>query len=184
MIKWLLLVLPIGIALGACITHTVIQFPSNMTAMSFVDAAYYEKPVVYATQNTDHPVAHVTESTTARAVTDGLPGVVMLVNKQENGTWVSAKGSIDLKSNISMRLSSLSRVGSITKMFTAVVVHHLVQEGKLALDDSTSNYLPAGVTHGIANADRTTIRQLLGHTSGICQLHRPFRYIRTLQKRN
>jgi D-alanyl-D-alanine carboxypeptidase len=138
-----------------------------MPAMPVVDASYYDNPVVYPASNPNHPAAQIAESITAQAVAEGLPGVVLLVSTPQDGTWVSAKGSIDLKNNIPLKPNSLSRIGSITKMFTAVVVHQLVQEGKLSLDDPTSKYLPEDVTHGIENADKATIRQLLGHTSGI-----------------
>lgn len=135
--------------------------------MPVVDAGYYDNPVAYAAPDAGHRAAKIVEAITAQAITDGLPGVVMLVNAPEDGAWVSAKGSIDLKNNLPLKPNSLSRIGSITKMFTAVVVHQLAQEGKLSLDDPVSKYLPAAVTRGIANADKATLRQLLGHTSGI-----------------
>jgi D-alanyl-D-alanine carboxypeptidase len=174
------LVIFISLALtGGCISSTptptatptlpqAIDTPaSNMAAMPIVDASYYDNPVVYAAPNSDHPAAQIAESITAQAVADGLPGVILLVSTPKDGTWVSAKGSIDLKNNIPLKPNSLSRIGSITKMFTAVVIHQLVQEEKLSLDDLASKYLPDEVTRGIANANKATIRQLLGHTSGI-----------------
>ncbi len=165
--KRLLLVLTLGFALGACIKQTGIQFPSNMSRMPVVEAGYYDNPVVYAAPNTRHPAAQIAESITAQAVADGLPGVVLFASTPEDGAWVSAKGSIDLKNDIPLKPNSLSRIGSVSKMFTAVVVHQLAQEGKLALDDPVFKYLPEGVTRRVANADKATIRQLLGHTSGI-----------------
>jgi D-alanyl-D-alanine carboxypeptidase len=165
--KRLLLVLIFGLALCGCVKQSGVEFPSNMSAMPVVDAGYYDNPVVYAAPNPGHPIAQMVESITTQAVVDGLPGVVMLVSTPEDGTWVSAKGSIDLKNSLPLKPNSLSRIGSITKMFTAVVVHQLAQEEKLSLDDPVSKYLPEAVTRGIANADKATIRQLLGHTSGI-----------------
>lgn len=54
------------------------------------------------------------------------------------------------------------RIGSITKMFTAVMIFQLVEEGKLKLTDNLSKFYPQ-----IPNADKITIVQLLSHTSGI-----------------
>jgi D-alanyl-D-alanine carboxypeptidase len=144
-----------------------IQLSSNLPAMPVVEARYYDNPVAYPASNPDHPAARMAEAITAQAVSDGLPGVILLVSTPKDGTWVSAKGSIDLKNSIPIQPDSLSRIGSITKMFTAVVIHQLAQEGKLSLDDLVSKYLPEGITHGITNADEASIRQLLGHTSGI-----------------
>ncbi|MCE7993734.1 MAG: beta-lactamase family protein [Roseivirga sp.] len=54
------------------------------------------------------------------------------------------------------------RVGSVTKMFTAVMILQLVEEGKLKLNDRLDKYLPQ-----IPNADKITIAQILAHRSGI-----------------
>jgi D-alanyl-D-alanine carboxypeptidase len=53
-------------------------------------------------------------------------------------------------------------IGSVTKMFVAVVVLQLAQEGRLDLDAGIDRYLP-----NLAGADRITPRQLLQHTSGL-----------------
>jgi D-alanyl-D-alanine carboxypeptidase len=55
------------------------------------------------------------------------------------------------------------RVASITKTFVATVVLQLVAEGKLGLDDPVERWLPGLVPNGSA----ITIRQLLGHRSGL-----------------
>jgi len=62
---------------------------------------------------------------------------------------------------------ALSRfaIGSVTKMFTAVSVMQLASKRKLSLDDSVAKYYPQ-----YPNADAITIRELLGHTSGIPNL--------------
>lgn len=57
------------------------------------------------------------------------------------------------------------RIGSITKMFTAVMVLQMIEEGKLRLTDRLSQYFP-----GIDHADEITIDQLLRHQSGLGNL--------------
>lgn len=101
------------------------------------------------------------------AVAGGIPGLALLVKNAEDGTWASAKGSVDLRNGIPFKRNTLSRIGSVTKMFTAVVILQLEGEGRLSLDDPLARYLPAGLTKGIENADIATIRQLLNHSSGI-----------------
>lgn len=54
------------------------------------------------------------------------------------------------------------RIGSITKMYTAVVVMQLVDEGKLTLDSPLSTWFPQ-----VPNAEQVTLEQLLDHHSGI-----------------
>jgi D-alanyl-D-alanine carboxypeptidase len=48
-----------------------------------------------------------------------------------------------------------------------VTVLLLAEEGKLALDDKISRYLPAEYLSGLANWEKITVRQLLQHTSGL-----------------
>jgi CubicO group peptidase (beta-lactamase class C family) len=54
------------------------------------------------------------------------------------------------------------RISSITKMYTAVMVFQLVEEGKLKLTDTLDKFFPQ-----IPNASRITIAQMLNHRSGI-----------------
>lgn len=55
-------------------------------------------------------------------------------------------------------------VASITKLFTSVIILQMVEEGKIRLENTISEYLPAYSGEG---ADQVTIHQLLTHTSGI-----------------
>ena len=61
------------------------------------------------------------------------------------------------------------RIASITKLFTAVLVLQLVDEGKLDLDRPIGAYLPDFPGEG---ADRINLHHLLNHTSGIVQYDR------------
>jgi CubicO group peptidase (beta-lactamase class C family) len=54
------------------------------------------------------------------------------------------------------------RIGSISKMFTAVLTYQLIDEKKLSLKQTLSTYFP-----DLPNADRITIAELLGHRSGL-----------------
>jgi D-alanyl-D-alanine carboxypeptidase len=56
------------------------------------------------------------------------------------------------------------RIASITKLFTAVLVLQLRDEGKLDLRAPIRRYLPGYAGEG---ADRVTVHHLLNHTSGI-----------------
>jgi CubicO group peptidase (beta-lactamase class C family) len=58
--------------------------------------------------------------------------------------------------------ASRFRIGSITKMFTAVIIFQLAEEKKLSLSDTLDKYLPQ-----IPNAPKITIAQILHHRSGI-----------------
>ncbi|HEY0050125.1 MAG TPA: serine hydrolase domain-containing protein [Pyrinomonadaceae bacterium] len=54
------------------------------------------------------------------------------------------------------------RIGSITKMFTAVMIFQLVEKGKLKLSDTLDKFFPQ-----VPNAGKITVAQMLAHRSGI-----------------
>jgi CubicO group peptidase (beta-lactamase class C family) len=56
------------------------------------------------------------------------------------------------------------RIASITKSFTATMIMKLVDQGKIALTDPITKYLPA---YRHDTGDRVTIHHLLTHSSGI-----------------
>ncbi len=56
------------------------------------------------------------------------------------------------------------RWASVSKMITAILVFQQIDDGRIALDAPIKTYLPATL---VPNADRITIRQLLGHRSGL-----------------
>jgi CubicO group peptidase (beta-lactamase class C family) len=72
-------------------------------------------------------------------------------------------GLADVENSVPATSQTVYRIGSITKQFTAASVMQLVQEGKIDLDASMTEYLPDFPTQG----HTVTIRHLLQHTSGI-----------------
>jgi CubicO group peptidase (beta-lactamase class C family) len=62
---------------------------------------------------------------------------------------------------------SLFRAGSVTKVFTAIAVLQLMEQGKLKLDDPVSLYLPnVHVDNPWAKTDPVRVKDLLSHTAG------------------
>lgn len=56
----------------------------------------------------------------------------------------------------------LYRIGSITKVFTAIIVYQLIDAGKLSLDTRLAQFFPK-----IPHAQDITLSQMLSHSSGI-----------------
>jgi D-alanyl-D-alanine carboxypeptidase len=54
------------------------------------------------------------------------------------------------------------RIGSVSKMFTAVMIFQLIEEGKLKLTDNLDNFFPQ-----LPDAKKINIKQMLGHQSGL-----------------
>ncbi|MGB3305801.1 MAG: serine hydrolase domain-containing protein [Thermomicrobiales bacterium] len=94
-----------------------------------------------------------------------VPRVNVLISSRERETWIASFGVANRDTNEAMRPELHTRIGSITKPMTATLVLQLVDEGKLALDDTLASMLPAAAD--FPYADRISLRQLLSMRSGI-----------------
>jgi D-alanyl-D-alanine carboxypeptidase len=93
---------------------------------------------------------------------EGTPGVVAAV-RDRSGTWHGAAGLAVLHPRRAMQKADRFRIASVTKPFVAAVVLQLVDERRLALNETVERRLPGLLPQG----SRITIRQLLNHTSGL-----------------
>lgn len=73
-------------------------------------------------------------------------------------------GQADIAFEVANSPRTTYRIASITKLFTAVLVMQLHEQGRIDLDKPIRHYLP---DYAGAGADTVTIHQLLNHTSGI-----------------
>lgn len=100
---------------------------------------------------------------TAMSAQDQTMGSIAIA---ENGTIVyqNAIGYSQVASKVKTpaNLKTKYKVGSITKMFTAVMVFQLIEEGRLTLHTNLSKYYPQ-----LPNAGKITIAEMLSHRSGL-----------------
>jgi len=62
---------------------------------------------------------------------------------------------------------TIFEIGSITKVFTALLLADMVERGEVALDDPVRKYLPSGVTVPSRGRRDITLADLATHTSGL-----------------
>jgi D-alanyl-D-alanine carboxypeptidase len=91
----------------------------------------------------------------------GIPGAMVGIWSR-NGEYVKAFGVADTATGSPMRTDFYSRIGSVTKTFTATAALKLVDEGGVGLDDPIAFYLD-----GVPNGEAITVRQLLTMSSGL-----------------
>ena len=86
------------------------------------------------------------------------------ISIREGNKVVFAKGYgfADADEKIKADYTTKYKVGSISKIFTAVITMQLIEEKKLRLDTKLSKFYPK-----IENADKISIEDLLHHRSGI-----------------
>ena len=119
------------------------------------------------------------DSAFQRAVNAGeIVGAVALVLRDGRPVYERAFGQADREAGRRMTTDAMFRIASQTKALTSVAIMALAEEGKLALFDPVSRYIPAFQRTTVATRTDTglavvparrqiTIRDLLTHTAGI-----------------
>lgn len=91
----------------------------------------------------------------------GIPGAMVGIWSRD-GEYVKAFGVADTATGSPTRVDFYSRIGSVTKTFTATAVLKLVDEGKVRLDDPIAAYVD-----GVPDGEAITVRQLAAMRSGL-----------------
>ncbi len=98
----------------------------------------------------------------------GLPGVAVGVVSDQQLVWSKGFGYADIKAKRPMTPATRFRMASNSKLFTAIAIMQLREEGKLGLDDPVVQYLPWFKAKPAGGDDgQITIEQLLSHSSGL-----------------
>lgn len=104
------------------------------------------------------------DSMAAVAMEEGpAAGLAIGIKKGDELLLARGYGMADVENSVPVDASTVFRIGSVTKQFTAAAVMQLVESGDLSLDDLLTDHLPDYPTQG----HDVTIRHLLTHTSGI-----------------
>lgn len=121
------------------------------------------------------------ETAVAQSIKDQqIAGAVTMVVRHGKVAYLKAQGMQDREAGKPMPADALFRICSMTKPITSVAVMMLYEEGKFALEDPISKYLPefknpkvlvrpanGGAPYTIPATREITIRDLLRHTSGL-----------------
>jgi D-alanyl-D-alanine carboxypeptidase len=114
-------------------------------------------------EETTVPSSEEVQSALEQAVAAGIPGIAVEIRSPEGNSEFLTAGTASVEDERPLTPEDRFRIASITKAFTAAVVMELVEEGTLSLDDSVERWAPGLLAEG----DSITVRQLLGHTSGL-----------------
>jgi CubicO group peptidase (beta-lactamase class C family) len=93
-----------------------------------------------------------------------LPGVVLLVARQGRVVLHEALGWRDLEGRLPMERTTLFRMASNTKPVITTAALLLEQDGRLAMGDPVSKYIPEFARGDLA---QITLHQLATHSSGL-----------------
>lgn len=91
------------------------------------------------------------------------PGLALAIIKNGKLIYKRGYGTANLEHNIPISSTTVFRLGSTSKQFTATSIILLAEQGKISLDDDICKYLPEMQKY----ETHITIRHLIHHTSGI-----------------
>lgn len=99
----------------------------------------------------------------------GTPGMVLAVIDNGQILFTTAAGFRDREAAVPMTPDTQVPAASISKLFTAALVMHQVEQGKLSLDVPVNSILPESywIRDREALPVPATLRQLLSHSSGL-----------------
>jgi CubicO group peptidase (beta-lactamase class C family) len=99
-----------------------------------------------------------------------LPGALTLIWRGERIVHRSQVGMMDVARAVAMREDAIFRLYSMTKPVTTVALLMLMEEGRIALDDPVTRFIPQfadlKVRGGHAPTRAMTVLDLLRHTAG------------------
>ena len=84
-------------------------------------------------------------------------------------TWTKCYGYADLQDSMKMAPTTILRAASLSKPVTAMVALHLVEEGKLGLNENINEQLKGWKLpeNEFTKNEKVTVARIIGHTSGI-----------------
>ncbi len=95
----------------------------------------------------------------------GVGIVVAVIDR--HGQRVFSYGSVAVKGGKAPDGDTVFEIGSITKVFTTLVLAQMVRAGEVKLDDPVKDYLPREVKVPRRNGKDITLLHLATHTSGL-----------------
>ncbi len=95
-----------------------------------------------------------------------LPGLTAVVTDKKETKWTGSFGFSDGVQP--MRVENTFSICSISKLFTAVAIMQLVEDGKINLDDPIQKVLPwFDINNEFKDVPELTIKSILSHSSGL-----------------
>jgi D-alanyl-D-alanine-carboxypeptidase/D-alanyl-D-alanine-endopeptidase len=97
-----------------------------------------------------------------------VPGIVVgMIAGDPQERWVVGYGKLSVADERAPDGDTVFEIGSITKVFTGILLAQAVLNGEVKLDDPISKYLPEGITAPEYEGRPITLLDLATHTSGL-----------------
>ena len=99
---------------------------------------------------------------------EGLPGLSAAVVRDQDLIWSGGFGYSNPDKKTKTDATTIHSICSISKLFTAIAIMQLRDQGKLSLDDPVSKHLPwFAIENRYPNRGEATVQNILTHSSGL-----------------
>jgi CubicO group peptidase (beta-lactamase class C family) len=147
---------------------TIRRLAIALLTLAFVPLAAFGQSRTYSPADLDQLKKDI------QAILDeaGIPGASIALVTADEVVWAGGLGKADVAGDVPVTGSTLFRVGSISKSFTALAILTLVEQGRLDLDTPLRELIP-----NVEYANRwddthpITVAHLLEHTTGFDDIH-------------
>lgn len=112
------------------------------------------------------PLPDTIQEQVDQAIDQGFDGMIVYIDQSGKPPQYYTGGWHNRDSKIETNSNALFKIGSISKLYDAVAVTKLVNDGVLSLDKTIADYFPELVGR-IENAEKISLRLLVQHRSGI-----------------
>ena len=112
------------------------------------------------------PLPDTVQEQVDQAIDHGFEGIIVYVDQAGQPPGFYAAGWHDPKKKIPAYPQALFKIASIYKLYNAVAIAKLVNDGRISLDKTLADYFPEHVGR-IENAEKITINLMVQHRSGI-----------------
>lgn len=130
-------------------------------------------------QDEEEPIIPQTIDELLLAINDVLeetdtPGVAIAIVNEDGPEFIGALGKANIENDVDADADTLFRIGSTSKMFVALSVLQLVEEGQLSLDDKLADLAPEiAFENPWEETHPVRVVHLLEHTTGWDDIHLP-----------
>ena len=112
------------------------------------------------------PLPETIQEQADEAVAHVFDGVIIYIDQTGQAPQLIASGWHNRDTKIPANPNALFKIASISKLYDAVAVSKLVNDGRLSLDKTIADYLPE-LKGRIENSGQITLSMMIQHRSGI-----------------
>src|SRR5579864_3077833 len=114
---------------------------------------------------TPDQISSIDKYVTAEMAREHIPGAEVGIYRRGQILLAKGYGLADIELDVPVKPETLMQSGSVGKQFVSAAMMLLVEEGKVALDDSITKYFP----NAPATWKPILVKNLLSHTSGLAE---------------